>query len=166
MNLDAETSRVDPALLLHTAHRLFDDHDLRPSVVMAQTAVEVATENLLGAAFEARGVDDLRDPILALFTSFSLKNKRLFALYQSLTRDDLKKSEPALWKDFCAHIDRRNDIVHTGKRVSTEEAKASVDVAERMVEHLQDVLAKLESRAGERASDRSNTERASGSGSP
>src|SRR4051794_1733677 len=99
MTTDAETSRVDPALFLHTARRLFNDHDLRPCVVMAQTAVEVATENLLGAAFRARGVDDLRQPILALFTSFSLKNKRLFAVYQALTRDDLKKSEPALWEE-------------------------------------------------------------------
>jgi hypothetical protein len=60
---DSETSGVDPARLLKTARRLFTDHDLRPSVVMAQTAIEVATENLLAAAFEARHVAELREPI-------------------------------------------------------------------------------------------------------
>jgi hypothetical protein len=112
---------------------------------MAQTAVEVATENLLGAAFEAQGVGDLREPVLGLFTSFSLRNQRLYAVYEALTHDDLKTSEPRLWDDFRAHIKRRNDIVHTGKKVSNDEAEASVDVAERMVQYLQGVLAKMES---------------------
>jgi hypothetical protein len=111
---------------------------------MAQTAIEVSTENLLAAAFKARGVSELRKPVLDLFTSFNLRNRRLYAVYRALTQDDVNAARPDLWRDYCAHVTRRNDVVHTGKRVTPAEAESSVEAAERFVAYLEDVLRKVE----------------------
>jgi hypothetical protein len=134
---------VDPALLAETARRLFNDEDLRPSVVMAQTAIEVATENALRLAFRVRGLADLGEPVLGLFISFSLKNKQLYRVYVAVTRDDIKTSQPDLWRDFVEHVKVRNDVVHTGRKVSNAEAERSVQVAERIVPYLDRVTQRL-----------------------
>jgi HEPN domain-containing protein len=147
MNVDAlDTSDVDPARLLQTARRLFEEHDLRPSVVMAQTAIEVATENVLAAAFRARSAEDIGTPVLDLFTTFNLKNPRLYGVYQAVTHDDVKAADPELWRDFSEHIKRRNEVVHTGRKVSPAEAESSVDAAERFLAYLEGVLLSLEER--------------------
>jgi hypothetical protein len=147
----AGAERIDPAHLIETARRLFNDHDLRPAVVMAQSAIEVATENVLGLAFETRNVPELREPVMRLFRSYSLTNASLYRVYQALTGDDFKNCEPTLWQDFCEHVERRNRVVHSGKRVTEDDVEASVSVAEAMVTRFADVVARIASRSTAKA---------------
>jgi hypothetical protein len=103
----ADPLPVDPVLLAKTARRLFNEDDLRPSVVMAQAAIDVATERTLVAAFAARGVPELTESVLSLFKGgFSLAKGGLYGVYQALTRDGLKQ-DTQLWGKFREHVLRR-----------------------------------------------------------
>lgn len=137
------TDAVDPARLVATAERLMRDHDLRAAVVMAQTAIEVATDTVVSRAFSARGVQNLHSPVLASFRGCSLANRRFYDLYVALTGDDLKRQQAELWRAFQSHLGRRNKIVHSGSRTTAKAAEESVQVAAAMVEHLAEVAARL-----------------------
>lgn len=110
---------------------------------MAQSAIEVATENVLALAFEAREIPGLKDPVMRLFRSYSLTNDSLYRVYHGLTGDDIKNRDEPLWRDFCRHVDRRNKVVHSGRLVSEEDAEDSVSIAERMVPHFAQLVATL-----------------------
>jgi hypothetical protein len=140
----ADPLPVDPVLLAKTARRLFNEDDLRPSVVMAQAAIDVATERTLVAAFAARGVPELTESVLSLFKGgFSLAKGGLYGVYQALTRDGLKQ-DTQLWGKFREHVLRRNAIVHAGKKISEADAERSVRVAEEMLQHLEKVAQRLQ----------------------
>jgi S1-C subfamily serine protease len=74
----------------------------------------------------------LKAPVLGMFATSSLTNKRLYAIYRAITNDDVKTKDQPLWQAFRAHVERRNEVVHSGRKVSEAEAKASVEVAERI----------------------------------
>jgi hypothetical protein len=114
---------------------------------MAQTAIEVATENVLNDAFELRGIADLKEIVLDRSRGFSLANDRLYALFHTLTHDDLKASNPSLWKDFRSHVRRRNDVVHRGTNVPPSEAEHSVRTAEELVGYLSQLIDRLRAAA-------------------
>jgi UTP:GlnB (protein PII) uridylyltransferase len=118
---------------------------------MAQTAIEVATENVLDHAFDIRGIEDLKEIVLDRSRGFSLVNRRLYALYRALTRDDLKATNPALWQEFKSHVRRRNDVVHRGTKVLPNEAQHSVRTAEELVVYLSDLNDRLASAAAQGA---------------
>jgi hypothetical protein len=137
--------------LLAKAQELSDDDYHAPAIVMAQMACEIATEQVISAAYKQRGIADLEDPVNELFPAFNLGNERLRRLYLALTGDVIQ--EQPWWSEYIEHTRRRNRVVHHGERPSKEDAEASISVAKQFADHLDarlsELAADLESSAGE-----------------
>lgn len=97
-------------------------------------ACEVGTETALTAAFAARGIPDLEEPVEALMNGYNLGNERHRKLYSALARDDIQKEQ--FWQEFKESAERRNKIVHKRANVSKAEAEASLKAATDFVAHL------------------------------
>jgi hypothetical protein len=81
-------------------------------------------------------VSDLEDPVSDLFSSYNLGNERVRKVYTALTGDLVGNALPSWWQAFKDSVQRRNDIVHEGKRPSQNEAVASFNACVACVEHL------------------------------
>jgi hypothetical protein len=122
-----------PARLLEEARVSIELGQYDWAVVRAQTAAELG----LRAAFEviAASLLDQDEPVTNLFARPpSLADRRSRALVQTLTGVAIH-TEP-WWRDYRAHLTRRNDIVHDALVVSKDEANASLGAVRSLLQFL------------------------------
>ncbi|MHB8328027.1 MAG: hypothetical protein ACYDD6_00095 [Acidimicrobiales bacterium] len=80
---------------------------------------------------------------VAWIWNFNLDERRVRNTWNAITGDTIQNSP--FWQDFTAHVERRNKIAHTatvdGTTLPTKaDADASIDVAQRLSDHIKDVL--------------------------
>lgn len=95
---------------------------------------EVAVERSLSAAFAAKGLQYLEDPVLDFLNGYNLGNDRNRKLYTALTNDNIEQKP--FWPAFKESATRRNNIVHGGAVVGQVEAEGSYQAARALVAHL------------------------------
>jgi hypothetical protein len=97
-------------------------------------ACEVAAERSLSAAFAAKGLQYIEEPIVDLLNGYNLANDKNRKLYTALTGNAIEKE--AFWKAFKESATRRNKVVHNAGVVTKVEAAASHGAAAALVKHL------------------------------
>lgn len=127
--------------LLDTADNLLT-REPAVALVTAHMACEIYVEQLISAAFRKRSIVDLEDPITVFFPSNNLANERLRNIYVALTRDRIH--EAPFWAKFKESAKIRNDAIHHGARVSTDQGRAGCTVAREFVAHLDSVARSLQ----------------------
>jgi uncharacterized Zn finger protein (UPF0148 family) len=123
--------------LLDSAKKLRQDHQPEAAIVTAQTACEVCTEAVLtGALRERLGDGAMVDLITSRswFNTFNPNTTRVKELYKELFGRSIQKE--SFWLDFTEHAKRRHKIVHCGKRATLRQADESIDVVEKVMQHL------------------------------
>jgi hypothetical protein len=125
-------------VLLDTAEQLHRDGHHEVAVVTSIMACETATERALAHFFNLRGLQHLREPIEAFYTSYNLSNERLRKLYVALSGDEIQTA--TFWPRYKASAKVRHSVVHNGARASTSEASDAVSVAAEFVRHMVDVM--------------------------
>ena len=124
------------SLLQEAGELLTHDRKFGLAIVVAHTACEVAAQRAFSRAFASRNVSDLEDAVSDLFSSYNLGNERVRKVYAALTGDLVGNALPSWWQPFKDSVQRRNDIVHEGKRPSQEEALESLNACVACVEYL------------------------------
>jgi hypothetical protein len=127
--------------LMQQAKLLLDEGKYPLAVVVAQTACEVLTEqmmSLLSEQVDQRVREWIRD---RLPRTVDLDDDRVCALYTALSGDPIT-AQP-FWSDYKQHVKLRHRVVHRGVRVTEADARRSCDAAQRLQEHLVAVLDKL-----------------------
>ena len=142
--LIAELTKPFHRKLLDEAKNSLTSSQNEIAVVLSQAASEMCTEWAITGLFGMRGDQDLAEPILALFLSYDICNDRLHRIYLALSGDS--PNQRPFWSQLKSHKDRRNDLVHRGKKPSPTEAEASVRVVEQYVLHVETVLANLQTK--------------------
>ncbi len=127
--------------LLGTARQLVSEGRNELAVVVAQMASEVLAAPVLDALMRKKGLAYLEDWIDDRTPSSNLGNETVRKLYVALSDDKIQ--DQAFWGPYRAHVERRNDIVHRGLRVSKAEAEQSCEVVAQMLTHLAGVLRTL-----------------------
>jgi hypothetical protein len=125
--------------LLDSARRLAANGDHEISVVTAQMACEIFVEQAFVRLYEKKGLVHLEGPIDDLIPSYNLGNDKVRALYRALTGDDVAAA--SFWPDFKELVKIRNSAVHGGRRVQRSEADGASIAAEKLVEHVDRVVA-------------------------
>ena len=124
--------------LLDTAEQLRLDGHHEVAVVTSIMAWETAVERAFAHFFDSKGLNDLREPIEAFYSSYNLSNDRLRRLCVALSGDDIQ--DCTFWARYKAGATVRHTVVHTGARASADEASAAVTVAREFVQHMVDVM--------------------------
>lgn len=123
-----------PQTLLAACKGLIDDGQHGISVVVAHMACEVSVERALSAAFVAKGLQYLEDPVLDFLNGYNLGNDRNRKLYTALTNDHIEQQ--AFWPAFKESATRRNNIVHSSSLIGQTEAESSYRAASAFISHL------------------------------
>ncbi len=123
-----------PQTLLGTCKGLIEDGQFGISVVVAHMACEVSVERALTAAFSAKGIEYLEDPVREFLNGYNLANGRNRKLYTALTDEHIEQQP--FWQAFTESATRRNRLVHGGAHVSREEAESSFRAASAFVSYL------------------------------
>ncbi len=124
--------------LIDEAQSSLKSNSFELAVVLSQAASEMCTEWALTGLFAMRDDSDLTDPILSLFQVRNICTERVRRVYEALSGDS--PTQLPFWAQLMDHHNRRNALVHRGKRPSASEATESVDVVNRYLAHIEQVL--------------------------
>jgi len=127
--------------LLETARKLLGDGHPEVALIVNHMACEVYAEQVISAAFKKRGIEDLEGPVGELYSGSSLGNERVRELYVALTKDQIQAA--TFWSEYATSYKLRNKAIHSGERITKEQAQASCDVAAEFVAHLDSVVKTL-----------------------
>jgi hypothetical protein len=107
------------------------------AVIMAQTACEIATADIItGLLQHHRLPASIESWINATIERIStLKTETLYDLYRALSGDDLKQTQKVLWESYVRRTALRNDIVHKGGHASKAQATEACDTALDLIQH-------------------------------
>lgn len=123
-----------PQTLLNLARSFSDQGHFDIAVVVAHMACEIAVERSISASFVRKDIQYLEGAITDTLNGYNLANSRVLKLYCALTEDNMQ-TQP-FWQAFIESANRRNNIIHRGKRVGKAEAQGSVNAASALVAHL------------------------------
>lgn len=112
------------------------------AIILAQTACEIVTEQLLDELLQLAGVTDPVhvEALGPRNTNLALEPVR--KIYSALSNDHIQRQQP-LWANFQAHWKRRNEIVHAGATATVLEADESLNAVVDVIEHVLNVVANL-----------------------
>jgi hypothetical protein len=140
----------DPVLPYHygvlaSARDFLDADKDDVAVIMAQTACEIATDDIMTVLLRRQ---DLSDGIRAwvndqIERSTTLKDDRLYKLYRALSGDELRKDQTALWEAYKRRAELRNAIVHTGAHAVKAQAVEACNTALDLIHHFEAVHARV-----------------------
>ncbi len=121
------------------------DPTFAASVIIAQTACEVAAQRAIGFLIDARNLGSLGEAINGYVSNYSFRDERLKALWTSLTGDIIQAAE--FWPRYATHVRRRNAAAHRGldedgQQMTKAKAEDSIDVAGLFLDHIKQVLTK------------------------
>ena len=124
-----------PNKLLAVAEQLIKADEFSISIVVAHIACEVATDRAFAHAYRTRGLEYLEDAVEDLLPGNNLATEKTRKLYTALTGDEVEQQE--FWRRFKDSVKRRNQVSHGGAVMNRHEAEESLDVARKLVAHLQ-----------------------------
>ena len=127
--------------LLALSKSLIDAGEFSIAVVVAHVACEVATDRAFNRLYVMKKLKYLERPIGKLLPSKNLENSKIRQLYTALSNDSIEKER--FWQQFTRSVTRRNRVSHRGEVVAEFDAKASLDAATQLVEHLDIALTRL-----------------------
>jgi hypothetical protein len=133
--------------VLAVARQFLDADRDDVAVIMAQTACEIATDDIVTMLLRHH---DLPTAIEAWISgriersrSTTLKSDTLYDLYRALSGDELRRDQKALWEACVRRADLRNDIVHTGAHATKPQAVEACDTALDLIHHFEAVRARV-----------------------
>lgn len=138
----ADPAYVDPqppwprhqALFQHATHlRERREHEL--AVVVVQTAFEVLVAQVIAARLRERNIGGLGTYITNQFRTYSLTSDATQRIWNELTNDTITQVD--VWAAYRAHVQHRNAVVHDGTYVNDSVASQSLEVVQRMIEHVE-----------------------------
>jgi hypothetical protein len=128
--------------LLERAQNLLDRGDWDLAVVVAQTAVEELTAQVISDRLQAiadhleeNQLPTLRTSLTRNVKTYSLNDDPTRELWDDLMHDTIKQADA--WADYKDHVKRRHGVVHKGVDVNQDQATASLAAAREMIEHIQ-----------------------------
>lgn len=92
--------------------------------------------------FKGAGLTLIEEPILGFLPGYSLSNERIRRLCVALTGD--KIDDAPFWSGYVDLVRLRNEIVHRGKRVPTDDAQRAFATAGQLIHHLELLVIKGE----------------------
>lgn len=131
--------------VLAVARRFLDADMYDVAVIMAQTAIEIATDDIVTTLLRYHNVSDVIQKWIkrhGLGGSATLRSPELYDLYRALSGDDLRRGQKALWKAYERRAERRNDIVHAGGHAAKPQAVEACDSALDLIHHFETVRAR------------------------
>lgn len=128
----------DPLWLQHfdEAADMIEQQRYELAIMTAQIACEIEIQDAIEKAADAPEGSLARMAIDAP-RSYSLTDRRAREVFKTLLGQT--PTEQGFWAGYRDHVERRNNVVHRGARVTRPEAVASVFVAEEMVDWVQRV---------------------------
>lgn len=124
--------------LLDRARELMqrDEHEL--AVILAQTACEVLIADALRSLLHPHVSDEMRPWLVGQVRSYTLRDDSTRDLWNRLTRSAIHEQD--FWAAYKAHVERRNQIVHSGDRVDADAAQLSLDAATRLFAYVEQTV--------------------------
>ena len=126
-----------PAQLLEAAAEMANRGRYEVSVVTAQMACEICTEQVLRSYFASSGAGFLEGAVDDLLPSYNLANEKVRNVYVALTQDQIHQQ--FFWAEYKTVVSIRNKAVHAGVRVQESQAQLVHRVTKLVVKHLQAV---------------------------
>jgi hypothetical protein len=128
--------------LLHSANGLLKGEHYSAAILVAQTAIEVCTERLVGKFLDKRGASFLDKWVDDRLQNYNIFNSAVRTLYEAVS-GDAALVQQGFWTSsrLKSHVELRNDIAHEGRFATPDEAKDSLDVAWEVVRYLTAVAA-------------------------
>jgi hypothetical protein len=131
------TFNMDQTRFFMQAERMYDERHYDFTVVAAQTACELLIEGAIQFAVSRHASEPLAQVIPDLLSRYSMLDRRGQKVWKAVTGRSIREPK-SVWDSYCAHVGRRNALVHKGARVTEEEAAASLaatrDFAREVVE--------------------------------
>jgi hypothetical protein len=124
--------------LLAVAIELFNQRRFELVVIVAQMVCEVLAAMAIDVFVARKGIALIGKWIDDRLPNANLGHPIVRSLYETVSGDVF--SNQGFWAEYMAHVARRNDAVHEGKRGAEDEAAASLRVCEALVVHLNSVL--------------------------
>ena len=128
-------------VLLQSARRWIAESEFNVAIIVSQMAREVLTEQIFDTIMQKKNVTWLKEPIDDLLPNYNIGNYKVRKLYVALTEDSIQ--EQSFWSDFKQHIKLRNDVVHSARRATKEEAERSLTSVSAVVGHLETIAQEL-----------------------
>ena len=118
------------------ARTSLQDGNYEFAVIAAQTAAELYMEHALSEMLRRQQLGSIGEIIPALLSGFSMRDKRGQLVWNALTSEEIQRQ--SFWREYVAHVDRRNGIVHRGQSADENEARRSIEAVHHFVNYVID----------------------------
>jgi hypothetical protein len=123
------------AALIESADTWHEQGHYKEAVILAQIALELFTEKVLGHLYHTRHIEYLKPDFEHLLINYNLGNGKVSSLYMTLSGDHINQ-EP-FWKNLTDHVELRNRLVHDGEDATQEQSAASLKAVKALIAHVQ-----------------------------
>ncbi len=120
--------------LLDAAAAAHEAGQYKEAVILAQTALELFTEKILGHLYKVREIEYLKPEFEHLLINYNMANGKVSGLYVALSED--KITQEPFWSQVAAHVELRNDLVHEGRDASVVQSRSSLDAIAALIAHV------------------------------
>ncbi len=120
--------------LIDSAETWHAEGHYKEAVILAQTALELFTEKMLGHLYKVRDITYLKPELEHLLTNYNIGNARVSGLYVALSGDEIKQAP--FWSDITDHTELRNRLVHDGEDATREQSRRSLDAVKALIAHI------------------------------
>src|SRR6185369_14379963 len=87
--------------LLAAAESAHEQAQYKEAVILAQTALELFTEKILGQLYVTRHIEYLKTEFEHLLINYNMANAKVSGLYIALSNDPI--TQAPFWSDLAAH---------------------------------------------------------------
>lgn len=122
------------ANLLAAAQSAHEQAHYMEAVILAQTAVELFMEHILGQLYVKRDIEYLKPPFEHLLINYNIGNSKVSGLYIALSGDKVKQAP--FWPRFIDHTELRNALVHEGVTATQAQSLASIESVAALIAHV------------------------------
>jgi len=134
MDHAARHIRELPSRILDRAETLCVDGYAEHAIIAAQSACELACEQVIHAAIVAKELAYMQSSLDALISSYNLSAEKTRGVYNALADDSIQ--DCSFWHRYKELVNLRNHIVHRGDSASSETARPLIAVARQLVTHV------------------------------
>ena len=128
--------------LLVTAASLVDGEHTAAGIVVVQTTLEVMVDWALRMALRISVPAGAVDPLLKVVPDRTSMSQHTRAVWLALTGDNNITGAP-YWKEYHAHVELRNRVVHAGFTPPKGDGYASLATCFKLITHLGEVVQSL-----------------------
>jgi hypothetical protein len=137
MTLPLVSNSHEPyAALIESADTWHAQGHYKEAVILAQTAVELFTEKVLGHLYHTRHVEYLKPQFEHLLINYNIGNAKVSGLYMALSGDDI--TQQPFWTHIADHVELRNKLVHDGEDATEAQSRASLDAIKALIAHVKE----------------------------